>query len=350
MDIAGPRSHRPKNSAQGVNYIYIPDTLAQWPWPRAINAHYEECKAASESWIHGFNVFSPEDQAAFDSCNFSLLASLAYPNLDKEGCLLGCYLMNLFFVFDQKTDVSNEHETRYLAGCIMDALRHPHKPRPPGEWVGGLIAQRFWQEAIKIVTPPCQRRFIQYFDRYTEAVIQQSSDRTEGRVHDIDSFTKLRRETIGTLPSFALLEIRFNIPDHVMEHPTIQRLTDLCTDLISIGNDLYSYNVEQARGDESHNLVTVTMTTLDCILQEAYNQIGMLHDALAAEFLDLRNNIPSFPEESEAVNRAIREYVDGLGNWVRANECWSFEGGRYFGCDGVRILKDRTVALTPKNV
>jgi hypothetical protein len=29
-----------------------------------------------------------------------------------------------------------------------------------------------------------------------------------------------------------------------MEHPTIQRLTDLCTDLISIGNDLYSYNVE----------------------------------------------------------------------------------------------------------
>jgi hypothetical protein len=25
----------------------------------------------------------------------------------------------------------------------MDALRNPHKQRPPGEWTGGLIAQRY---------------------------------------------------------------------------------------------------------------------------------------------------------------------------------------------------------------
>jgi hypothetical protein len=28
-------------------------------------------------------VFSPEDQAAFDRCNFGLLTSLAYPKLDR---------------------------------------------------------------------------------------------------------------------------------------------------------------------------------------------------------------------------------------------------------------------------
>src|SRR5262245_36019531 len=103
---------------------------------------------------------------------------------------------------------------------------------------------RFWQNAIKTATEPCQRRFIKYFERYTDAVVQQSSDRNCGHVRDIKSYFSLRRETIGTLPSFALIELHFNIPDRVMEHPTIQRLTDLCTDMISIGNDLYSYNAE----------------------------------------------------------------------------------------------------------
>jgi hypothetical protein len=67
------------------------------------------------------------------------------------------------------------------------------------------------------------------------------------------------------------------------------------------------------------------MTTLGCTLQEAYDWIGSHHDSLAAEFLDLCDDISSFPEEGEAVNRELREYLDGLGNWVRANECWSFE-------------------------
>jgi Delta6-protoilludene synthase len=63
-------------------------------------------------------------------------------------------------------------------------------------------------------------------------------------VRDIQSYFDLRRETIGTLPSFALIELHMNIPDHVMSHPTVQSMTDLCTDMVNMGNDLYSYNVE----------------------------------------------------------------------------------------------------------
>jgi Delta6-protoilludene synthase len=50
--------------------------------------------------------------------------------------------MNLFFVFDEWSDVSDEHETRRQADSIMDALRNPHKPRPAGEWVGGEVARQ----------------------------------------------------------------------------------------------------------------------------------------------------------------------------------------------------------------
>jgi len=63
--------------------IRLPDTLRHWPWPRTINPHYEICKEESEAWMESFHAFSPRAQKAFNRCNFSLLSSLAWANLDK---------------------------------------------------------------------------------------------------------------------------------------------------------------------------------------------------------------------------------------------------------------------------
>lgn len=57
-------------------------------------------------------------------------------------------------------------------------------------------------------------------------------------------------------------------------------------------------------------------------LNEALNWIGRYHDRLANEFLEKSKHIPSF---KEGIDEQVRSYVDGLGNWVRANEEWSFE-------------------------
>ncbi len=40
----------------------IPDTLTYWPWPRKINPHYEEVKAASDAWFRSFKAFGPKAQ------------------------------------------------------------------------------------------------------------------------------------------------------------------------------------------------------------------------------------------------------------------------------------------------
>ncbi len=40
----------------------IPDTLMYWPWPRKINPHHEEVKAASDAWFRSLNAFGPEAQ------------------------------------------------------------------------------------------------------------------------------------------------------------------------------------------------------------------------------------------------------------------------------------------------
>ena len=50
---------------------YIPNNLDQWKWPRHINPHYPEVKAASAAWARSFGAFSPKAQEAYDRCDFS---------------------------------------------------------------------------------------------------------------------------------------------------------------------------------------------------------------------------------------------------------------------------------------
>lgn len=46
-------------------------------------------------------------------------------------------------------------------------------------------------------------------------------------------------------------------------------------------------------------------------------------------------------------NPRVTKYVEGLGNWVRANDCWNFESQRYFGDKGRSIQITRHVPLLP---
>ncbi|KAK7451208.1 hypothetical protein VKT23_012544 [Stygiomarasmius scandens] len=234
---------------------------------------------------------------------------------------------------------------REEADIVMDALRDPKKPRPVGEWIGGEVARQFWLNAVRTASPTSQRRFINTFQSYLDAVVQQAEDRTSGHIRDVESYFEVRRDTIGAKPSFAINEIHMNIPDEVIAHPTIVNLSILAIDMLIIGNDLCSYNVEQSRGDHGHNLVTVVINQFQLDVQKALNWIGNLHDGLANQFLEAWKEIPTY---GGPIDREIRTYADGLGNWVRGNDSWSFESDRYFGKEGLEIEKTRKVKLLPK--
>ncbi len=51
---------------------------------------------------------------------------------------------------------------------------------------------------------------------------------------------------------------------------------------------------------------------------------------------------------SPEVDEDLKVYIDHLMNWPRGNNCWDFESGRYFGVDGMRVMKERVVELLPK--
>jgi hypothetical protein len=69
------------------------------------------------------------------------------------------------------------------------------------------------------------------------------------------------------------------------------------------------------------------------------------NEEVEARFLETLKKVPSFGPE---VDRELHEYTEHLANWPRASDCWSYEGGRYFGSKGLEIQKSRYVKTMSK--
>ena len=51
--------------------------------------------------------------------------------------------MNLFWVYDEYTDIADGEGAGKIRDIVMDAFRHPEKPRPEGEFLLGEMAREF---------------------------------------------------------------------------------------------------------------------------------------------------------------------------------------------------------------
>ncbi|KAF9043779.1 hypothetical protein BDZ89DRAFT_1128121 [Hymenopellis radicata] len=162
-----------------ADIYHLPDVLKAWPWPRSINPNYEVCHAESLGWCQTFSeALSPADLLALKRSDFSRLASLTYPLLNEA----------TVFVIEEYSDTASKDVVRHRMDSIKDALRNPLQPRPAGEWVGGEFVRQFWEDAIKIVTPSVQARFLAVYEAYLDAVVEEASDRHTNRIRDVKSY------------------------------------------------------------------------------------------------------------------------------------------------------------------
>jgi len=267
--------------------------------------------------------------------------------LSKEHLRTGCDLTFTLLVFEDSADVAHSDHVQLMADITMEALHNPHTPRPKDEWIGGEVTRQFWELAIKTASPGSQKRFIEAIDTYAQSVVQEAKDRSQRHIRTVDEYMEVRRDTIGLKPSFAILEAGLNLPDEVVRHPVIQRLLILAAEMVLLDNDMISYNIEQARGD-NHNIVAIIMHHNKTDIQGAMDWVHRYHKEVQAEFMDIyENKIPKF---GEPVDTELAQYVDGVGNLVRAHFEWSYGCERYHGKKGEEIQNTRWVTLLPKTV
>lgn len=51
-------------------------------------------------------------------------------------------MLDIFFVFDEHTDVADDTTAQTLANILVDALHNPDQPRPDGENPIGEMARK----------------------------------------------------------------------------------------------------------------------------------------------------------------------------------------------------------------
>ncbi|KAI0265533.1 terpenoid synthase [Gloeopeniophorella convolvens] len=329
--------------------FYIPDLLEDWKWAnRLINPYYQEVRAESEAWMRNFGAFEPKAQHAFDRCDFSLLAALGHPTFDRARLRTACDLITALAMFDEHTDAADGAEAQRMGEIFKDAVRNPHTPRPKGEWIGGEVARSYWELGIETASPQCQKHFVEILDKYIDAVVEQAVDRNRKHTRNVEDFLKLRTWASAVPPCLALIELDINLPDEVIHHPVIEELTTLATQMIMLGNDVASYNLEQARDDDTHNTVKIIMQNHKTDIQGGMDWVAEYHKGIVARFMDLYEN--KLPKFGEPVDAEVAQYLDGLGLWVRGNDYWQFESARYFGTKGVGIQQTRWTMLMPKGL
>jgi len=225
------------STTQDAEIVTLPAIELAWKWPRAVNPHLVQVDQDCLHWAESFGAFTPEAQRAFNKGRFNLLTGLAYPYMTKDQLVSACQLMQLFFVIDEYSDKSSPAQVRQQCRVLSDAISNPEKPRPQREWIAGEMARQVALGLSRQSTPTFRRRFQKTWDAFTNGVAEQAELRREHTIHtDLDAYFRLRRQTIGCSPSFALAEMELSIPDGIRYHPVLVEIEDVVKDVVFIVN------------------------------------------------------------------------------------------------------------------
>jgi len=343
---------RPRSTPKS---FILPDLVSHCDFPLTYNPHGDEQAALSDRWLDkGCPELSPKARKALYGLKAGELTAFCYPTCDAEHLRVVDDFMNYLFHLDNISDGMMKNDTMVLSDTVMNALWYPeaYKPakgQPLEEISAGKLARDFWQRCILHAGPGVQARFKESLHMFFEAVHVQASDREKGVIEDLESYIELRRDTSGCKPVFDLMEysLNMNLPDAVVDHPVVKALNQGCNDLVTWSNDIFSYNVEQSRGD-THNMICILQEHYGMDLQEAMDYVGEMCRMTMENFKENAKRLPSFG--SAEVDADVAAYVKALQDWMVGSLHWSFMSKRYFGDEGAEVKTHRIVKLLPKRV
>ncbi|KAJ7834026.1 terpenoid synthase [Mycena olivaceomarginata] len=331
---------------------YLPDTLRNWPWKQLIlNPRYREARNESFAWLESFCRLTPAARKALYKGAFDLFCAQVYPKATLYNLRSCCDLMHTFFALDDETDSVDGAQARVLCDIAMDAVENPDKPRPEEESIIGEITRQFWQRASAQAPKAARERFVKSWGLYLGSVVQQAERRSASYICSMDEYMASRRLNIGCDPSFVLLEISLDLdlPHEVMEHPAIVSVNSDAQDIVILWNDMVSYKKEVLTNSADYNIVTIITSNCQTDIAGAIKWISHRNDELVGRFLETkedilnhRNGVPSWGED---IDIQVAKYIDGLGQWIRGHDEWSFNSERYFGDKGLEIQQTRTVVI-----
>ncbi|RPD69751.1 terpenoid synthase [Lentinus tigrinus ALCF2SS1-7] len=326
----------------------LPDLHALTSFPASFNPHYAAAAAESSAWIASFPgalTDATVKRAIFLWCASSLLCAHAYPYADHESLRTTCDFFGLLFTIDEISDDQDEGGARKTGSALYEVMKDP-------DYDDGSTLCRMAKDLTTRLHAHCgpltYARMLKYCKAYTEAVAREADLRARGVILDLDSYVAIRRENSAVRFCLELAggALNVDLPDEVVEDPTFVKMHLAAVDMIYLANDLYSYNMEQAKGHTTNNVMTVLMHHLGLDLQGAANYIAEHFKTLMETYLEAKRTLPTW---DAVIDLGVARHAMAMECWIVGNLNWSFESQRYFGAAGAEVRKSRVVRLYPRD-
>ncbi|KAF8970534.1 isoprenoid synthase domain-containing protein [Flammula alnicola] len=297
-----------------------------------VNPNSEVVDEKMREWFMSFKVYKDSQGIDFmDRGRFDIFAALSFPDADPDH-LQTC--LAFFFWAFATDDLSDEGEFQAKPDHVkagVDICREIvyNQVSPVPDYPYATMLQDLFSRIRATATTGTCERFLRAFEAFSNSEINQSLNRSIGRMPSVSEFILARRATIGAALVEAMVEysLDLNIPDHVFQDPIFMAMSDATTDMMTWPNDLCSLNKEQADGD-LQNLVCCIMMERGVELQEGIDILTEMLDARVTEYLALKAKLPSF---GPVVDSELAKYHAALENFVQGTVVWYYMSPRKFG-------------------
>ncbi|CAG2168831.1 unnamed protein product [Oppiella nova] len=159
------------------------------------------------------------------------------------------------------------------------------------EWKPYMLAVYAIYEDLVSAYNDCQRkRCLGFLKEWTDGMIDECVDlEANKRIENIWQFMEVRGRSIAVLFFVQLIEYADNlfVPQAEWDHPNFQRLLELATYLVTLSNEVYSFEKEVKERDWN--------------MAEVYNMV-----AFYVRFKEM--------SVAEAMDSLVKDYENGVGN------------------------------------
>ncbi len=327
------RSEAPLLRGPGLSTLRIP---SHWPSQHSLFA--AAIQQASRARLLGVKLLpdEPESLRRFDTSNFGLLAAYTYPQATRERLEVCNDWHAWLFFFDDIADEVSEvgqrpaHLEQLMVACV-EVLRGA--PLRAGATALEHYTLDIRERLRRFASDAWLARFADDVDLYLfRGTLPAAHHWASGTVPDFDAYYTQRALDSAVFTALDLIEITVEgreLPEQVLVHDDLQRMRELCTRVVALSNDLFSYEKEVLWHQNPNNLVHMLQVHLSMSLEDAVAEAIQVINKDVERFLVCEERLR---ESGWLEDSRVTYYVDGMKSWMRGNVTWSLVSGRYCSC------------------
>ncbi|MEU5050368.1 hypothetical protein [Streptomyces sp. NPDC021096] len=334
----------PDRGARKRRCIISSFTLPQFynPFPSRLSPELMTAADESLRWAQDMElVASPSAQERFESALYGEFAARTYPDAPTDRLVVAAKWCAWLFLFDDHFDDCylgrSKSDAEAVLPNLLRCLASPEiEPLIPGNPLEAALLD-LWPQTATRMSPSWRGRFKRHMHDYLMSYFWEISNRSRRHTPDLVMYIDMRRDTGATWIGFDLIPYTegLEVPTWLNDSLLLRTMELAAIDVICISNDILSHEKEMARG-EVNNIVHVAQQLTGGEIQQSVNLVNAIQNSRIRLFLDHKEQIPAWLEESEAspaTRQAVERYIVGLESWIRGNLDWSLRTARYLNVE-----------------